>query len=51
MANTGQLWVVCPEGFWRKGNVDLVCVRTGQPVFDSLDEGVRALRAWLEPFA
>lgn len=50
MANTGQLWVVCPGGFWRKGNVDLVCERTGQPVFDSLDEGVRALREWLEPF-
>ena len=24
-AKTGKLLVCCPEGFWRKGNVDIVC--------------------------
>ncbi len=24
-ARTGKLIVVCPEGFWRKGNVNIVC--------------------------
>ena len=24
-ANSGRLVVVCPDGFWRKGNVDIVC--------------------------
>jgi hypothetical protein len=24
-ANSGKLVVVCPDGFWRKGNVDIVC--------------------------
>jgi len=24
-ARTGRLIVCCPEGFWRKGNVDIVC--------------------------
>ncbi|MFA5853958.1 MAG: nucleoside 2-deoxyribosyltransferase domain-containing protein [Patescibacteria group bacterium] len=28
-ARSGKLVVVCPEGFWRKGNVDIVCERYG----------------------
>ena len=30
-AATGKLTVCCPEGFWRKGNVDLVCERHNIP--------------------
>jgi len=26
-ATSGKLIVCCPEGFWRKGNVDIVCKR------------------------
>lgn len=26
-ARSGKLVVCCPEGFWRKGNVDMVCSR------------------------
>lgn len=26
-AETGKLIVCCPDGFWRKGNVDIVCQR------------------------
>ena len=26
-ADSGKLIVCCPEGFWRKGNVDIVCER------------------------
>lgn len=36
-AQSGKLSVVCPEGFWRKGNVDIVCEKYGFPQFDSLD--------------
>ena len=28
-AHTGKLVVVCPKGFWRKGNVDIVCKKYG----------------------
>ncbi|MBI3440946.1 MAG: nucleoside 2-deoxyribosyltransferase domain-containing protein [Proteobacteria bacterium] len=28
-ANPEKLIVCCPEGFWRKGNVDIVCARYG----------------------
>lgn len=30
--------VCCPEGFWRKGNVDLLCIRNGHLQVDSLQE-------------
>lgn len=33
-----KLYVVCPEGFWRKGNVDIVCNRYDIPLFDNLDD-------------
>lgn len=33
-----KLVVCCPEGFWRKGNVDIVCQRAGIPVYTSLEE-------------
>ncbi|KKQ35735.1 MAG: hypothetical protein US50_C0006G0008 [Candidatus Nomurabacteria bacterium GW2011_GWB1_37_5] len=36
-AKSGKLLIVCPEGFWRKGNVDIVSEKYGFPQFDSLD--------------
>jgi hypothetical protein len=30
-AHTGKLKVCCPKGFWRKGNVDIVCEKYGIP--------------------
>ncbi|MDJ0367016.1 nucleoside 2-deoxyribosyltransferase domain-containing protein [Hymenobacter sp. H14-R3] len=35
-AKSGKLLVVCPEGFWRKGNVDVVCNRYGILQFNTL---------------
>lgn len=35
--------VVCPKGFWRKGNVDIVCERYGIPVFEELCDGISKL--------
>lgn len=36
-ARSGKLTVCCPDGFWRKGNVDIVCKRYGVPMVKSLD--------------
>ena len=36
-ASTGKLHVVCPDGFWRKGNIEIVCDRYGIPFYHSLD--------------
>ena len=43
-ANSGKLLVCCPEGFWRKGNVDIVCQRFGIKQVDSLDELAKSLK-------
>lgn len=36
-AQSEKIFVACPEGFWRKGNVDIVCTRYGILQFPSLD--------------
>lgn len=35
--NQNVIGVVCPEGFYRKGNVDIICKRHAVPVLESLD--------------
>ena len=39
--------VCCPEGFWRKGNVDIVCDRYDIPNVDDFDSLVLAVTAYL----
>ena len=34
---SGKVVVVCPEGFWKRGNVLIVCERYGVPVVEDLD--------------
>ena len=46
-ARSGKLVVCCAEGFWRKGNVDVVCARYGVPLVAELAEFVRFLRGRL----
>ncbi|HLD21954.1 MAG TPA: nucleoside 2-deoxyribosyltransferase domain-containing protein [Patescibacteria group bacterium] len=41
-ARSGKLLMCCPEGFSRKGNVDIVCVRYGVPQFPTLSEMIDA---------
>jgi hypothetical protein len=47
-AETGKLIVCCPEGFWRKGNVDIVCEKYGVPQVDSIEELIENLIGELE---
>ena len=37
-APTNHVMVCCPTGYYRKGNVDIVCERYVIPVFETLDE-------------
>ena len=37
-AHTGKLRVVCSEGFWKKGNIDIVCERYNIPMFNTLED-------------
>jgi hypothetical protein len=43
-ARSGKLVVCCPEGFWRKGNVEVVCARYQVPLVGSLPELVALVR-------
>ena len=36
-ARSGKLIVGCPEGFWRRGNIEVVCSRFGVPLFPAWD--------------
>lgn len=36
-ARSGKLKVVCPNGFWRKGNVDIVCNYYNVPLYDDIN--------------
>ena len=39
-ARSGKMRVVCPAGFWKKGNVDVVCERYGVRRFSTIEEAV-----------
>jgi Nucleoside 2-deoxyribosyltransferase like len=44
-ARSGKLRVCCPPGYWRQGNVEVVCLRYGIPLFAALEELIADLRA------
>lgn len=44
-ASSGRMLVVCPDGFWRKGNVDIVCARYGVKSAMSLERAVDVILA------
>lgn len=37
-ATSGKLLVCCPHGFWRRGNVEIICDRYLIPLYDTLDD-------------
>lgn len=36
--------VCCPKGFWRKGNVDILCQRYKIPVYETLEDIIKYLK-------
>lgn len=43
-AQEGKVVVYCPKGYWRKGNVEVVCKRFGIPLYGDYPKFVDALR-------
>jgi hypothetical protein len=37
-AHSGKIRVICPSGFWRKGNVDIVCQYYNIPLYENFDD-------------
>ena len=48
-ARSGKVVVGCPDGFWRKGNVEVVCERFGIPLLADFNSFVAAVRARIPP--
>ncbi len=44
----GKMVVCCPPGFWRKGNVDIVCARYGIEQVDSLEGVIQWIKSRLD---
>jgi hypothetical protein len=42
-ARTGKLMICCPEGYWRRGNVEVVCSRFGIDLWSDFTEFVDAI--------
>jgi hypothetical protein len=43
-ARSGKLIVCCPDGYYRRGNIEIVCDRFRIPLFDELDRALKRLR-------
>lgn len=43
-AKSGKLVVCCPDGFWRKGNVDIVCEHYGVTQVKDLEELINEVK-------
>ena len=46
-----KMIVCCPDGFWRKGNVDVVCSRMGIPLFTDMKSAIGALKTKINQYA
>ncbi len=38
-----KIVVCCPEGFWRKGNVDILCKQYDVPVFETMYDAIHEI--------
>jgi hypothetical protein len=43
-ARSGKLVIYCPEGFWRKGNIDIVCSRYNVPQVEKFEELITLIK-------
>lgn len=48
LADKGKTFVACPDGFWRRGNVQVVCAEYKIPLGDSLDWLISHAQMWLD---
>jgi len=47
-ARSEKLIVCCPDGYWRKGNVEIVCERFRIPFFDDFEDAIEELKRSIE---
>ena len=44
MASSRKVIIVCPQGFWRRGNIEIVAYRYAIPVFENMHNELTELR-------
>jgi hypothetical protein len=44
-ARSGKVFVCCPLGYWRRGNIEIVCARYGISLFNDLESLVDQTRS------
>lgn len=49
-SQSGKIAVVCPEGFWRKGNIEIACHKDNIPLFDTLDDFKQFFQTYKKDF-
>lgn len=42
--------VCCPDGFWRKGNIEVLCTRENVPIFNSMSSALGALKTKINQY-
>ena len=42
-ATSKKLHVICPKGFWRKGNVDIICKKYDIPIYETINEFINKI--------
>jgi hypothetical protein len=47
-ASSGKIIVCCPDGYWRKGNVQVVCKRYNIPLYETLEDFINSIHSYLE---
>ncbi len=47
-ARSNKLLICCPEGYWRKGNVDIIAAKFNIPSFNTLPELLKAVEQKLD---
>ena len=40
--------VCCPDGYWRKGNVEMICDRYGIPLYNTIDDLINVVKIDIE---
>jgi len=47
-ASSGKCLICCPEGYWRRGNIQIICARYNIPLMDNISQLIEAVQMRLE---
>lgn len=47
--NSGpKVIICCPDGYWRKGNIEMVCDRYDLPLHNNIDDFIKSIKEYIE---